>query len=287
MATLTKSYVLHEHIASGRFGTVYRATDIERGTHHAVKRLQVKRQDIDAAKNSALLRAELKHWECMSQKSGFILPLERVIHDEHEGEMVCFMVSPYCEGGNLRTAALKLPLDHKIRIARQLAMAVASCHENGILHGDIKPENVLAHFGRAQLCDFGSSTECNHFTEGAYVKWMTLNYAPPEALGQTAGKDGVGFAADMWALGVTLYELLHDMEAMPFDNRKKLPDGMRLGFPTNDPLDQQNVYWPASTRHTIANPKARGLCEVILGCLERNPKDRISAIEIIDTLARR
>ena len=200
------------------------------------------------------------NWTNVSHKTDYILPLVDVVVDKDDGDDVCLLVSPLCTGGTLRQRAPMLTIEEKVKYAYELALAIQACHENGVLHADIKPDNILLHNGNIQLCDFGSSVECHDLYESGIVTWMTLNYAPPEI----KQSNNVGFAADVWAFGMTLFELIHDMEHSPYEAHHN-----------------NELRWPKKTRHTIVTEELHKMCAVVLGCLEKHPRNRITMDEAL------
>jgi len=129
-----------------------------------------------------------------------------------EGEPYFAMV--YCAGASLadRLAANALPVRDALRITRQLAEALSSAHEKGIVHRDIKPANILFNeAGEVQLTDFGVAKLLDQDTTQSGTMMGTPAYLAPEQLRGLP----VDHRADLWALGVTLYETL--TRRRPFD----------------------------------------------------------------------
>jgi hypothetical protein len=132
-----------------------------------------------------------------------------------------------------RTLAEALPgLDLALRltILRDVSRALGAAHALGVVHRDVKPENVLLGVdGRARVSDFGIATagDVERLTvTGAFMG--TAHYMAPEQL--IGVREGIGPPADVWALGVTLYQCLTD--ALPFDGQSlievvgKISDGV-------------------------------------------------------------
>ena len=118
-----------------------------------------------------------------------------------------FFAMEYCPGGSLaeRLVRCPLPMADTLRIARQLAEALAAAHALGIVHRDVKPANVLFNDkGDVQLTDFGVAKLLDQDTTMSGALLGTPAYLAPEQLRGT----GVDHRADLWALGVTLYQML-------------------------------------------------------------------------------
>ncbi len=124
---------------------------------------------------------------------------------EQESPEVVFAAS---EGGSLRDRMGKTPVDVALVWVAQIAHALGHAHERGVVHGGVKPENVLFDaYGNVQLTDFGLSAVSEKGTETGppvYVGTGNTSYMAPEQL----RGGGPSPASDVYALGLLLYELL-------------------------------------------------------------------------------
>jgi len=149
--------------------------------------------------------------------------------------------------------------DACLGIVRQVADALAHAHERGVVHRDVKPSNVIVDGrGRATLIDFGLARMADAATltrEGTHVG--SLPYMPPE---QITGEAEADARSDVYALGVTLYELL--TLRRPFDSRSF--EELRRLVVQGDPAPPSRVE-PAVHGDTDA---------VCLRALERDPRRR-------------
>lgn len=266
-------YQLHEPLACGRFGTVYRATNNKNRTLHAVKRLPKARQDVPKHKNDAMIKNEMGNWATVSHKSPYILDLQEVIEDEHDSQHVVLLVSDYCSGGTLQDTISKHKISmmenhRKLEIIRQIALAMDTMHSLNVLHGDIKPSNILfsgaLHNAGIRICDFGSSTRCKDAVSGGSITWMTPMYMPPETL-QAIGS--VGYAADVWALGIISYQLVFDQH--PFVDEDTFEDFHSI-LTRSQTLTKR---WPSVCLDVFK--------DIISGCLVCNPARRKSAKDVL------
>jgi eukaryotic-like serine/threonine-protein kinase len=124
-----------------------------------------------------------------------------------------YYVMPYVPGESLRARVereRRLPVAEAVRILRELADALACAHAAGIVHRDVKPENVLFQHDHAVLADFGVARAALEASSGARLTSTglglgTLGYMAPEQLG---GEPNVDARADLYALGVVAYEML-------------------------------------------------------------------------------
>jgi hypothetical protein len=137
-----------------------------------------------------------------------ILPL----FDSGEADGFLFYVMPYVEGETLRERLERehqLPVDEAVAIATKLASALQAAHEQGIVHRDVKPANILLSKGEPLVSDFGIALAVGAAGGGRLTETGlslgTPHYMSPE---QATGDLHVGPAADIYALGCVLYETL-------------------------------------------------------------------------------
>ena len=133
------------------------------------------------------------------------------IHDAGEHDGMTYLVLRPMAGGSLAgvlasAPGRRLPVDEAVRIGGQIALALAHAHEHGVVHRDVKPDNVwLGSDGAVALGDFGVAltTDGARLTLDQGVVGTVLYVAPEQADGR-----GAVPASDLYALGVTLYELV-------------------------------------------------------------------------------
>ena len=118
-----------------------------------------------------------------------------------------FLVLEYAARGELYRHLLRsgrLPAARAARYLQQLCLALQYCHSKHVIHRDLKPENLLlSHSDCIKVADFGWSVHAP--TDRRLTMCGTLDYLPPEMLERRAH----GAAADVWCVGVLLYEMLH------------------------------------------------------------------------------
>ena len=146
-------YRLVAHLGSGAMGDVYRAEDERLRRTVALKVVRAAR---DPEETSRRLLAEAR------AGSAFTHPNIAVVYEvdevEHDGGMLSFIAMEYVAGRTLTDLASQgaLPLDSILDIGRQVADALAAAHAYGIVHGDIKPSNVMVtENGLVKVLDFG------------------------------------------------------------------------------------------------------------------------------------
>lgn len=94
----------------------------------------------------------------------------------------------------------RLGVDEGLKLALEIVAAVCFLHQNGIIHRDIKPQNILLHRNRPKLADFGFAIRCETWVKDGYKIGSPL-YMSPEALNDKEYSK----KSDVWSLGVTLY----------------------------------------------------------------------------------
>ena len=159
-----------------------------------------------------------------------------------------------------------VPITTTIDILKQVCRGLSVAHREKppIIHRDIKPQNILVGYEadglRARVSDFGLAKSVNPLTLLATAAG-TLAFKPPEAFSNTRGDST---AADVWALGTTLYLLLTDRLPYSVSNE--------MGWGPNDAFKE--AYPPASDINPDVNPS---LDRIIARCLEKDPAKRFQA----------
>lgn len=143
----------------------------------------------------------------------------RVI-DVFEENGTAYLAMEYLEGDTLARRILRqgrLPVDEVEEVARKVAAALTVVHAAGLLHRDVKPENIyLTNDGRVVLIDFGSARAFVQGVTTRHTRVVTPGYAAPE---QYASQARVGPATDIYGLGATLYHALTGSPPPPAPDR--------------------------------------------------------------------
>jgi TolB-like protein/tetratricopeptide (TPR) repeat protein len=202
-AALADRYRIESEIGSGGMATVHLAQDLKHDRKVAVKvlRPEVGHQvGVDRFLREIRIAANLSHPN--------ILPL----FDSGEADGLLYYVMPYIEGKTLAErveAEGVLPVEETIAIIREIGDALARAHGEGVVHRDIKPQNILFEFGHVRVADFGLARALDmaggeRLTQTG-IAVGTPHYMSPE---QVAGESSVDVRSDVYSLGCLAYELL-------------------------------------------------------------------------------
>ena len=224
--TRVSSYEILSALGQGGMGEVYRARDRKLGREVALKLLprtfMTDPGRVARFHREAQLLASLNH------------PHIAQIHGLEEEEGACFLVLELVEGATLaeRVRQGPLPIEEAVNIARQIADALETAHEKGVVHRDLKPANVaLTQKSQVKVLDFGlakgredpgSNTDLTNsptltspmILSDVGVILGTAAYMSPE---QARGRP-VDHRADIWALGCVLYEMVTGVPAFRGDS---------------------------------------------------------------------
>jgi serine/threonine-protein kinase len=209
---LAGRYVIDREIGHGGMASVFLAHDVRHGRSVAVKVLH---PEIAAAIGAERFLREIQ--VAARLRHPHILPLfdSGEASDPHDsaGGRVLFYVMPYVAGESLRDRLRRdgaLPASDALRIAREVADALDYAHREGVIHRDIKPDNILLDDRHALITDFGiaravtqENTAQTLTSTGILIG--TPAYMSPEQVGGDATLDG---RSDIYALGCVLYEML-------------------------------------------------------------------------------
>ena len=193
--------------------------------------------------------------------------------DSGTADGLLYYVMPYADGESLRARITReggLPIADVVRVMREVADALAAAHKAGVVHRDIKPDNVLLSGRHALVADFGvakaisESTGKNHVTTVG-VALGTPAYMAPE---QAAADPHVDHRADIYALGILGYEMLTGEP--PFVRRS--PQEV-LAAQVTEPAP------PVSSRRQSVPPALEAL---VAKCLAKQPGDRYQSANDVE-----
>jgi TolB-like protein/Tfp pilus assembly protein PilF len=210
-AALRVRYRIDRLLGEGGMALVYLAEDLKHGRPVALK---VLRPEVSMAVGTERFLREIEIAARLNH------PNVLALHDSGEADGLLFFVMPFLEGESLRGRLEReghLSLGEALRIATEIGDALDYAHAHGLVHRDVKPENVLFQAGHALVCDFGIARVAGGAEErltrtGASIG--TLAYMSPEQFEATVEVDP---RTDVYALGCVVYEMLSGSN--PFDAR--------------------------------------------------------------------
>jgi serine/threonine-protein kinase len=200
---LANRYAIERELGRGGMATVYLARDIKHERRVAIK---VLRPELTFALGRERFLREIRLTAQLNHPH--ILPLL----DSGQSDDFLYYVMPYVEGESLRDRLKRekqLGVEDAVQIAREVAEALDCAHRHGVVHRDVKPENVLLREHHAVVADFGiaraiSVAGGDKLTETGLVVG-TCEYMSPEQAGGEHELDG---RSDIYALACVLYEML-------------------------------------------------------------------------------
>jgi tetratricopeptide (TPR) repeat protein len=176
-----------------------------------------------------------------------------------------YYVMPYIEGESLRVKLARegeLPVGEAARILREVTDALSYAHKAGLVHRDIKPDNVMLSHGHALVTDFGVAKAVTEATGGQSLTSLGMALGTPAYMSpeQASGSANVDQRADLYALGAMAYEMLTGEP--PFSGSN--PQAVLAAHVTKAP-----------TRVSLSRPAVPPALEaVIMRCLEKHAADR-------------
>lgn len=261
--TQVGAFAVLEPIGKGGMGVVYRGRDAARGRDVAIKLLAAPSRK--GSRAEARLLAEAQAVAAVDHPA-----ICGLIETGQLPDGRTFLVLPYYEGETLkaRLARGALPAADAVRIAAEIARGLAAAHRRGIIHRDIKPGNLmLGSDGQVRILDFGIAKLSGLQLTRTGERPGTVHYMSPEqALGAS-----VDARADLWALGVVLFEMLAGKR--PFEGANVAEVATAL---VHDPVPDLTALAPATSP---------SLAAVVARLLERDPSARYgSAEEVVEEL---
>ncbi|KAG9039332.1 hypothetical protein FS837_000988 [Tulasnella sp. UAMH 9824] len=239
----------------------------------AVKEIKVRLvqgawEETDCAVRRMLQEASV--WQ--ASKHTNILPL---LGFRTQGQNPC-LVSPWCPDGNLESYLKQRPdieFSARLGMVVQVGLGLRFIHSRRIMHGDIKPKNVVIYEGRPSICDFGTARfvdaqECD--STSTEMEAITVRYAPPERLKTNPKVEDV--RSDVWSFAsLTLYVLSLKTPYHSYgssETRQRILDGI-VPQPEDHPLiPPQSGFWSILSACWLPEPSCRPAMSEVLGLLK-------------------
>src|ERR671922_2358962 len=247
-------YEIEELVGTGGMSSVYRARDTVLGRHVALKVLHehfsTDEEYVERFRREARAIARLNH-------PNIVTVIDR---GEFEGRQ--FIVFEHVPGENLKEVVTRegpLPVPVALGLTHQIARGLAYAHEHGVVHRDVKPQNVLLdESGRPKVTDFGIARSLDpgeELTEAGTLLGTSDYISPEQASGQP-----VDTSSDQYLLGVLLYELLTG--SVPFPGETFMAVAMRH---LRDPVPSARALRPDIPERVDA---------IVARALAKRPGDR-------------
>jgi len=266
-----ETYEVERFLGEGAFAEVYRVKHrfMGRQAMKVFKEAGATLKDIERDIAEALLLSSIKHPNIVEVCDANVLKTDK-------GQLGYFTMT-YVPGGTLERYWRSfdndlMPVELVVEVIKQTCRGLSVAHSSSppIVHRDIKPQNILVGFGsdglHIRLSDFGLAKTVNPLTLLVSAKG-TLGFKPPESL-----RNVDSCAADIWAIGTTIYLLLTDEMPFPMLDERDIEDSNRFLRPIRPP----SIY-----NINIDS----GLESVIYRCLAASPSDRYAdATDLLNDL---
>jgi len=256
--TIAGRYEILEQLGRGGMGEVYKVRDTKLDEEMALKLLKP-----DIASDESMIerfRNELKLARKITHKNVCRM------HDFHEEEGTPFITMEYVAGEDLKSLIKKkrkIPVEEALSIARQVIVGLAEAHELGVVHRDLKPQNIMIDKkGHAKIMDFGiaRSVEAPGVTTTGMIIGTPDYISPEQAEGEEADQ-----RSDIYSLGIILYEMVTG--SVPFEGDTAL--SVAIKHKTQIPSDPRKL-----------NPEvSEDLGRLILMCMEKKRDRRYQSAE--------
>jgi eukaryotic-like serine/threonine-protein kinase len=256
---IAERYELRELVGTGGMSSVYRAHDrlLERTVALKVlhERFMTDDEHVERFKHEARAVAQLSH-------PNIVTVIDR---GERDGRQ--FIVFEYVDGENLKALVVReapLAVGYAVRLVLQIARALAFAHQHGLIHRDVKPQNVLLpEGGELKVTDFGIARSLDvegGITQTGTVMGTSDYIAPEQARGVKATAQ-----TDVYALGIVLYELLTG--EVPFTGDNFVAVAM------------QHINSPVPTVRELRPDVSPRLDAAVRRALAKSPRDRFPSMD--------
>jgi tRNA A-37 threonylcarbamoyl transferase component Bud32/tetratricopeptide (TPR) repeat protein len=209
-SSLAARYVVEREIGEGATAKVYLARDTRHDRHVALKIL---RPELANALSGERFLREIR------VAAGLQHPNILALYDSGETTDSVYFVMPFVDGETLRERILRrgaLEVDEAVRILSEIADALTHAHSHGVVHRDVKPENIMLADGHAFIGDFGIAYAVGFAPEGRLTgEGRVVGTAPYMSPEQAAGDESVDGRSDQYSLACVFHEMLTGRTLFP------------------------------------------------------------------------
>lgn len=239
----SKTYrVHHVPFMSGNSGKIFIACDTESNENVAIK--QIRSDNSEKLENELNILQTINHPNIVKLVGGRISETERMMPDNKNYTFECLLVMELFPKGDLfeliKASDAGLHEVIVLKIACDIAAALAYLHDHEIVDGDIKPENILIDYenGIFKITDFGGAIQLRSKPKSDNYA-MTYIYTAPESL----LKEETSCFSDMWSLGILLYVALTRDHLLPLEPNKTRRREFRNFFAQNTHLPDMETHF--------------------------------------------
>jgi serine/threonine-protein kinase len=265
-AALADHYEVQRKLGEGGMALVYLARDLK---HDRLVAIKVLKPDLAASIGAERFLKEIRHTAKLTHPH--ILPL----YDSGDADGILYYVMPFVEGESLSDFMKRekqLAIQEAVQITREVAEALAYAHSYGLIHRDIKPDNILMSGGHAIVADFGISKALSEAgTEQLTQTGTSVGtpaYMSPE---QAMGSPDVDGRSDIYSLGCVFYQML--VGDIPFTG------------PTPQSIMARHAMDHITPPHIMRDTIPDDLEGVIYAAMAKTPADRFrTAHEMAEAL---
>jgi Tol biopolymer transport system component len=250
LSALHDRYRIERELGRGGMATVYLAEDLK---HHRKVAVKVLKQDVTTSVGPERFVKEIELTAGLQHPN--IVPL----FDSGSADGALYYVMPYVEGESLRAKLdreKQLSIEDALRIATETADALDYAQRHGVVHRDIKPDNILLHDGHALVADFGISIALTQAgatrLTATGVSIGTPQYMSPE---QLSGDRTVDARTDIFSLGAVTYEMLSGVS--PHAASTAAATAARVLVDTPTPLAMLRPGLPANVERAVMRALAK------------------------------
>ena len=257
-------YKILDHLGTGGMATVWLGYDTILDRQVAIKTFKIDANDEDAVKR---FNREAKAVTSLSHPN-----IVSIYDVENEGEFY-YLILEYVEGMTLKDYMIKnprIPIETIVHIAKQIAAGLSHAHQNGIIHRDIKPQNILMNENlTCKITDFGIARAYGDTTLTQTNQMLgTVYYLSPEqARGNVATAQ-----SDIYSLGILIFEMITGQ--IPFKGESAVAIALKHLQEELPDIDKYRDNVPQSVKN------------IVLQATMKNPNERyISSKELFEDLS--